>query len=350
MNLVAYSSDPDSLQQIRLYALLNGHRIVACCDYEVSRTYVLKEVYAKAEGLILQNISHITRDTEFLISLDELKQRGKHLICIADSIDTTRPGGETLWLGLQSIARESRVAKITKRSEQRTTKRKERKTAPQPEPDQPTLRQTWTDFRRSRQLSANTLTTYDQHLRINFGDWLDRPLVSITKNHIESRHRDLTLNKGPTTANLACRVLRSVLNYARIKYEKEDGSPLFAINPVSRLTELRAWNREKPRETYISVYQYRDWWQAVEAELYRTGRDFLIFLALTGCRRSEATGLKWADVNFTASQVTFRDTKNHSDHTIPVCAYVLAMLTERHTAPGRSENVFTSLRGAPYEI
>ncbi len=344
MNFVAYYVDSSSLQELRLYCLLNNHKIVSFLDYGTKRRDVLKDIYAKADGLIVQNIAHITRDTEFLIALDELKSRGKHLIAAADSIDTTRPGGDVLWIGLQNIAREARVTKMIKREQ------RERPAPPPDEPEQPTLRQAWTDFRRTRNLSANTLTVYDQHIRISYGDWQDKPISEITKAKVEARHRDLTVNKGPTTANLAGRILRSVINFARIKYERPDGSPLVLNNPVNRLSELRAWNREKPRKRYLNAYQYRAWWQAVEIESHQTAKDFLTFLALTGCRRSEATNLKWSDVNFDCAQVTFRDTKNYSDHTIPVCAHVFAVLQARYNAPGRFQNVFTTQAGTPYEL
>ena len=78
-------------------------------------------------------------------------------------------------------------------------------------------------------------------------DWLDRDIKSITKNEVEERHAQLScLNsekgKGTAMANYAFKVVRALFSYAIHKYEV-DGVPYVSINPVNRLSELRAWNR-----------------------------------------------------------------------------------------------------------
>lgn len=70
-------------------------------------------------------------------------------------------------------------------------------------------------------------------------------------------------------------------------------------------------------------------------------RDLLIFLALTGCRLNGARCLTVSDVSLEANEVTFRDTKNGSDHTLPLTPY-LHRLLERRIAAGKSKWVFSS--------
>ena len=49
-------------------------------------------------------------------------------------------------------------------------------------------------------------------------------------------------------------------------------------------------------------------------------------------RQSEAAGLLWSDVDFNNRLFTVRDTKNHSDHTLPLSDYLYYLLKSRQDA------------------
>lgn len=53
-------------------------------------------------------------------------------------------------------------------------------------------------------------------------------------------------------------------------------------------------------------------------------RAYFRFVLHTGCRRSEALGLKWSDVG--TGVITFRDTKGGGDHTVPLSARAAKLL------------------------
>jgi integrase len=194
-----------------------------------------------------------------------------------------------------------------------------------------TLRQVWADYQlsRARRLKPSTIADYDRKIHRCFKDWLDIPMRSITKDMIEERHRQISLSgergTGETLANIAMRVLKALFNYAASKYESED----LQVNPVRRLSEVRAWNREKQRENYITAAQMPAWFKAVLSLRSHTLRDYLILLILTGMRRGEAATLRWSDVNFEENTITMRDTKNRKDHALPLSDYLLRMLTNR---------------------
>jgi integrase len=57
--------------------------------------------------------------------------------------------------------------------------------------------------------------------------------------------------------------------------------------------------------------------------------DYLIFILFTGLRQSEAAGLLWKDVDFNNSIFTVRDTKNHTDHALPLTEYTSNLLKNR---------------------
>jgi integrase len=207
-----------------------------------------------------------------------------------------------------------------------------------------TLRQIWGDYLITRKLKPKTRDNYRQRLEGHLRDWLDVPASSITKDMVEQRHRDITSNKGTTIANDVMRTLRSLLTYASYKYESAAGDPLTKINPVKRLSELRAWNKEKRRTRVVQPTQIRAWFQAVYALNNATVRDMLIFILLTGARSCEATSLKWEDVDLETGIVKFRETKNGEDAELPISDYVRNLLairklgeTSRFVFPGRNE-------------
>ena len=74
----------------------------------------------------------------------------------------------------------------------------------------------------------------------------------------------------------------------------------------------------------------------------QTIRDALFFIRMTGCRRSEAINLKWADI---AEQIHIRGTKTEdSDRNIPIVNPVQSMLNRRRLTRN-SEYVFATSNG-----
>ena len=71
--------------------------------------------------------------------------------------------------------------------------------------------------------------------------------------------------------------------------------------------------------------------------------DFLRFLLLTGLRISEATNLRWKDVDLRGRMFVARDTKNGTDHVLPMGDYLLAMFRRRS-----ERSVHQPSAGAPF--
>ena len=57
-------------------------------------------------------------------------------------------------------------------------------------------------------------------------------------------------------------------------------------------------------------------------------------MALTGVRPSEALGLTWGGVDFADGTVTFVDTKNGTDHMLPMGEWLAARLKARRALSG----------------
>lgn len=132
------------------------------------------------------------------------------------------------------------------------------------------------------------------------------------------------------------RNFRAIMNYAIVKYEDNNGDSIIRQNPVKRLTQLRAWHREVRKNTLIKHYDLAPWYQAVMnltndsiAPNREVVRDFLLLILFTGLRRSEAAKLTWNRVDLKDRTMIITDTKNHTDHTLPLTDFLFDLLTRR---------------------
>ena len=141
------------------------------------------------------------------------------------------------------------------------------------------------------------------------------------------------------------RYLRAALNH--VNAEAEDDEPILKSNPVDRLNRLNQWAESKTAKGHIPDDRIADWIAAVQTGLIGLKhdnelRDALIFLLLTGARLAEALGnaaddypaLRWTDVDLKKRLVVFRDTKNRTDHELPLGAALTALLTDRKKVSG----------------
>jgi integrase len=162
-----------------------------------------------------------------------------------------------------------------------------------------------------------------------FADWRNKRIADITAELVQRRHRELSDGHGPAWANLAMRVLRLLINYASMRSDDGSGKPLIATNPVSRLGQARLWNDVGRRETILRIEDMPAWHEGLTA-ISEIGRDYLLFVLLTGLRRREATALKWADVDINKTRtLTVQTTKNSRAHVLPLSRQLLDILARR---------------------
>ena len=201
---------------------------------------------------------------------------------------------------------------------------------------------------RIRQLKPKTIWGYRQVMGAALGDWLPKPMAAISKQMVAERHSKLTINSGGAYADSAMRTLRSIWNFAAGRYDGDGDESVLHINPVSRLSKTKAWNRPKRRTTYIQEHDLGRWMAAVEgmrAESWDTMAkkvgDYLLLTLLTGLRRSEAANLQWQHINFKSRTLTVPDTKNHSDHILPLSRQLQVLLEARQAHSTGSAFVFS---------
>ena len=185
------------------------------------------------------------------------------------------------------------------------------------------------------ELAALTKRDITRHIDVSFSDWKNKPIAGITREMCSTRFTDMT-RVGPTQANQAFRILRSILNFAREEY-RSDGLPIMIENPVSVISGKKMWNPNNSKNGKIPLPKIGAVWNMLqhkhnsEAILpsSRTGADIVLFLILTGCRWSEAAELTWDHVNLEDSTWHIADPKNHNEVTFPISTSLLTILTER---------------------
>ncbi|HEY9681073.1 MAG TPA: site-specific integrase [Oculatellaceae cyanobacterium] len=193
----------------------------------------------------------------------------------------------------------------------------------------PTVGEVWEEYRTIRNLRWTTEKGYRYHIYAHLADWLNRPIDSFKKQEIIERHQTIGKAHGKCTANTTFRLFRALCNYAMAVCEDDDGDPMLRKNPVTVLREARIWNPESIKTRQLEPSEMKPWFEAVKALPNPTTTDFLTFLLFTGCRKSEATNLKWEDVHLHDAFVLFRRTKNGLEHRLPICRQLVDMLSRR---------------------
>ncbi|WP_215877466.1 integrase family protein [Acidithiobacillus ferruginosus] len=211
-----------------------------------------------------------------------------------------------------------------------------------------TLREVIADYLDMGTVKASTAKDLQGTLNIHCAAWMNKPVTKITRDMVAKLHAKIGKEPNPktggtkmATANKVARYLKLLLNFTQEQYRTGDDLPIIASNATAVLKK-RMYKVQR-RTGHLEPHQIKSWWQAT-GDLQDSARDYLRTMLLTGLRSSEAISLKWADVDLEGRTFTVRDTKNGTDHTLPMGAWLTAMIAAR---PHHNEFVFSSERGRP---
>ena len=230
----------------------------------------------------------------------------------------------------------------------------------------PTFKQVLEQYlsERAHKLAENTRRDYLALANTHLAEWKHMPLETINEAAVVAK---FTAIGSPSRANYSFRLVRLLFNYAK-SIRDDEGKPIVTSNPVDVLSQRRLWHTDKPRREVIDLAALAPWWAAVqqlgqgEADRAANGRfaaggiasnsnadavrDFLVFLLLTGLRKTEAQTLKWDDVDLRGKMFTVSvQTKNHEAHSLPLSDFLYEMLQRRHADPQRTAYVFAGETG-----
>lgn len=211
-----------------------------------------------------------------------------------------------------------------------------------------TLREVLTAYvTRPGKLEASTAAEYRRQVEQALGAWLDKPIASITRDMVQSRHRELVegglegKRGAPASANSVMVVLRILINFANRQYRRLDGSPLMMHNPVEVLKDHWAPIGSR-RDRYVERSKVGEVWNALHdarekarTRDQRAGFDLTLFAMLTGARRSEMTTLTWDRVIIEHENPSnccwYLDDRKRGDPIwLPLSSQAIALLESRH--------------------
>lgn len=188
-------------------------------------------------------------------------------------------------------------------------------------------------FKAKPHLAAGTVQGYGRTARIYLADWAKKPMREICRQMVLARHQKIAQTHGAITANNVMRHLRSVYNWLAASHDE------LPPNPVTILTQARAWNKERRRRTVIASHDLPAWWQVVTTEPEHS-RDFLLLALMTGMRRSEIATLKWDYIDLVSKTLHLPKTKNGDPLDLPMSQFVAGLISARRELAGQSEWVF----------
>ncbi|MDA0228242.1 MAG: tyrosine-type recombinase/integrase [Proteobacteria bacterium] len=218
------------------------------------------------------------------------------------------------------------------------------------------------------QRKPRTIQDIQATVERNFSDWLSMPARAITQGMVEDRFNEIKARAakrradadqrmrargatpqqfhsppGQGEAQRAFRYLSAILN--PLLDRLIDDQPILKVNPVKALRHIKATYQLKPRERHLDANQI---WQlfddfTINNYVRKYGQQgdvpvspvkeidevFVVLLLLTGARKEEILNLQTSDVDFNAGVFTLRDTKNKSDHHIPMTDAMRSLLNRR---------------------
>ena len=196
-----------------------------------------------------------------------------------------------------------------------------------------TVREAFDDFFDRRPLAPSSTDNYRRSIDIYLKDWACKPISEVSRRMVLDRHRKIAEENGPVTANNIFRHFRSVHNFTAAAHGE------LPPNPVSILTQARAWNPERRRRSVVPAHGLPKWWKAVHQEEHYV-RDFLLIALFTGMRRSEIARLRWEYVDLEGRTLTVPVTKNGDSLELPLSDFLFDLLLARRDNDPEAEWVF----------
>ena len=155
-------------------------------------------------------------------------------------------------------------------------------------------------------------------LNRHLAQWRTRRLTTITKAEVCTRHAEMGAAGHKTAANRMVALVRSMFNLSA------DWGVYAGGNPAARVK----WFKEIPRERFVTPDELPRLWEALKNEPNPFVRVAFLVGLLTGARRNEVLGMKWADLDMSQGLWTIPATKTNRTHIVPMPRPALAMIQQ----------------------
>lgn len=210
----------------------------------------------------------------------------------------------------------------------------------------------------ARDLKSKTKQDYTNAFKRYFADWKDRPIREITRQDAEDRFVALRDGSGLATAAKSFRIISAVFKFALA--DEVDGERLITENPADVIKQKGYKRTVKRRTRFLEDDEIaklihfdltvKDWPETPTHGITDQGINFTMLLLYSGLRRSEGLRLRWQDINWTKKHLVVHDTKNKTDHYIPLSRLITGTLKRQQQYLERigkeaSPWVFPAIRG-----
>jgi integrase len=182
-----------------------------------------------------------------------------------------------------------------------------------------TLREAWELTKEAMETKGRSQATFDDYefkINCHMSDWLDRPLVAITREVCRKRHAKIGAENGPYMANATMRVLRLIWRRARRQHHELPESPTANVDfftETGRTNTIKDWSA---------------WWNGIQEIANPVRRDFYIWLALSGCRAGETMSMAVKNIDLKHGIAKYPITKTEAFE-MPISDYMIELLRNR---------------------
>lgn len=172
-----------------------------------------------------------------------------------------------------------------------------------------------------------------------YRDYLAKPIgkrkiSSLSRQDLAAIHSNITRGGHPILANRVKDLLSSVFGRA-VKWG------LLETNPAKGIED----NKEISRDRFLKPGELPRLFAALAAEPNTTFRDFFLMALLTGARRANVRGMRWADIDAESGEWRIPITKNGQPQNVPLVPEAIAILkARRETTPKDNPYVFPAAR------
>jgi hypothetical protein len=182
-----------------------------------------------------------------------------------------------------------------------------------------TLRQAWELHQgamKKKNGSPATKADYQTKIDCHMSDWLDRPLIEITRDVCNKRHEKIGENNGTYMANGVMRVLRAIWRRARRQHPELSEPPTVNVD----------FYPEHGRTAVIT--DWVAWWNGVQQIASPVRRDFYVWLAFSGCRAGETMSMEVKNIDLKKGVVKYPVTKTKAFE-MPLSDFQIELLQKR---------------------
>jgi hypothetical protein len=182
-----------------------------------------------------------------------------------------------------------------------------------------TLRKAWVLYQEAMKKlnrSEATLADYQSKVDCHMSDWLDRPLIDITREVCSRKHTKIGEENGTYMANGTMRVLRAIWRRTRRQHPELPEPPTMNVD----------FYPEQGRTAVIT--DWPAWWNGIQQIVNPVRRDFYVWLAFSGCRAGETMAMEPKNVDLEKGVVRYPITKTKAFE-MPLSNFQIELLRNR---------------------